>query len=90
LNEQNIFTMLGYQMAAHPPGVKDDKLFYQVNHRANLANASAIKEFRKYVPDGKIGPSFAYSPAYPSSSNPKDIIAAENAEELKSHWWMDT
>ncbi|MGM0924028.1 MAG: glycoside hydrolase family 1 protein [Bacillota bacterium] len=89
LNEQNIFTGLGYRMAAHPPGVKDEKLFYQVNHHANLANASVIKEFRKYVPDGKIGPSFAYSPAYAASSNPKNIIAAENAEELNSHWWMD-
>lgn len=89
LNEQNIFTMLGYRLGAHPPGVMDDKLFYQVNHHANLANASVIKEFRKYVPDGKIGPSFAYSPAYARTSNPKDIIAAENAEELNSHWWMD-
>jgi 6-phospho-beta-glucosidase len=89
LNEQNIFTMLGYRMAAHPPGVKDDKLFYQVNHHANLANASAIKAFRQYVPGGKIGPSFAYSPAYPLTSNPKDIIASENAEELNSYWWMD-
>ncbi len=89
LNEQNIFTMLGYQWAAHPPGVKDDKLFYQVNHHANLANASVIKEFRKYVPGGKIGPSFAYSPAYAATSKPKDILAAENAEEFTSHWWMD-
>lgn len=89
LNEQNIFTMLGYQWAAHPPGVKDNKLFYQVNHHANLANASVIKEFRKYVPDGKIGPSFAYSPAYAATSSPRDILAAENAEEFNSHWWMD-
>ncbi|WP_409293769.1 glycoside hydrolase family 1 protein [Peribacillus sp. SCS-26] len=89
LNEQNIFTMLGYRMAAHPPGVKDDKLFYQVNHHANLANASVIKAFRKHVPQGKIGPSFAYSPAYALTSEPQDILAAENAEELNSHWWMD-
>jgi len=89
LNEQNVFTRLGYQSAMHPPGLKDDKLFYQVNHHANLANASAIKEFRKHVPDGKIGPSFAYSPAYAATSNPEDILAAENAEELTSDWWMD-
>jgi 6-phospho-beta-glucosidase len=89
LNEQNIFTMFGYRMAAHPPGVKDDKLFYQVNHHANLANASVIKEFRKYVPDGKIGPSFAYGPAYALTSKPGDILAAEAAEELNNHWWMD-
>ena len=89
LNEQNIFTRLGYQTGMHPPGVKDDKQFYQVNHHANLANAIAIKEFRNYVPDGKIGPSFAYSPAYAATSKPADILAAENAEELTNHWWMD-
>lgn len=89
LNEQNIFTGLGYRTALHPPGVKDEKLFYQVNHHANLANASVIKEFRKYIPTGKIGPSFAYSPAYTASSKPEDIMAAENAEEWNNHWWMD-
>ncbi|AGX04737.1 aryl-phospho-beta-D-glucosidase [Bacillus infantis NRRL B-14911] len=89
LNEQNIFTMFGYRNSMHPPGVKDDKLFYQVNHHANLANASVIKAFRSYVPEGKIGPSFAYTPSYPRSPEPKDIIASENAEELNSHWWMD-
>lgn len=89
LNEQNIFTTFGYKTAMHPPGVKDEKLFYQVNHHANLASASVIKEFKKYVPNGKIGPSFAYSPAYAASSNPKDVVAAENAEEMLNHWWMD-
>ncbi|GEN89842.1 glycoside hydrolase family 1 protein [Oceanobacillus sojae] len=89
LNEQNVFTRLGYQTAMHPPGVKDDKLFYQVNHHASLANAAAIKAFRSYVPKGKIGPSFAYSPAYAATAKPEDVLAAENAEELTSHWWMD-
>ncbi|MFD1067629.1 glycoside hydrolase family 1 protein [Oceanobacillus locisalsi] len=89
LNEQNIFTRLGYQTAMHPPGEKDDKLYYQVNHHASLANAAAIKAFRKYVPDGKIGPSFAYSPAYAKTSKPEDVLAADNAEEFTSHWWMD-
>ncbi len=89
LNEQNIFTSHGYDEGSHPPGLQDTKLFYQVNHHANLANASVIKAFRQYVPDGQIGPSFAYSPAYPASSKPEDILAAENAEELNGHWWMD-
>ncbi|WP_040978145.1 glycoside hydrolase family 1 protein [Oceanobacillus jeddahense] len=89
LNEQNVFTRLGYQSAMHPPGVKDDKLFYQVNHHASLANAAAMREFRNYVPNGKIGPSFAYSPAYAATSKPEDVLAAENAEEFTSHWWMD-
>ncbi|MDF2558098.1 MAG: glycoside hydrolase family 1 protein [Bacillales bacterium] len=89
LNEQNIFTGHGYKFGLHPPGVTDDKRFFQVNHIASLANAKAIVEFRKLVPNGLIGPSFAYSPAYPLTSKPEDIIAAENAEEFINHWWMD-
>lgn len=89
LNEQNVFTGHGYKFGLHPPGVTDDKRFYQVNHIASLANAKVITEFRKWVPKGFIGPSFAYSPAYPLTSNPLDIIAAENAEEFNSNWWMD-
>ncbi len=35
LNEQNIFTSLGWLTAQHPPGKFDDeKMFYQVNHNA--------------------------------------------------------
>ncbi|SDK20068.1 glycoside hydrolase family 1 protein [Sediminibacillus albus] len=89
LNEQNIFITLGYQLALHPPGVKDRKRMYQANHHASLANAKVIADFHQYVPNGKIGPSFAYSPAYPSTSHPENILAAENAEEFLSSWWMD-
>jgi 6-phospho-beta-glucosidase len=55
-----------------------------------LANAKVIESFREHVPDGKIGPSFAYSPAYPRTSHPNDILAFENAEEFTTNWWLDT
>ncbi|WP_139487990.1 glycoside hydrolase family 1 protein [Brevibacillus dissolubilis] len=89
LNEQNYNTHHGFITALHPPGVQDRKRFYEANHIAFLANAKAIESFRTYVPDGKIGPSFAYSPAYPLTSDPKDILAYENAEEFTNHWWLD-
>lgn len=89
LNEQNIFVGLGYRSGVHPPGVKDLKRMYEANHIANLANAKVINSFHNIVKDGKIGPSFAYSPVYPYNSDPKNILAAENAEEYNSHWWMD-
>ncbi|WP_182200829.1 glycoside hydrolase family 1 protein [Paraliobacillus salinarum] len=89
LNEQNVFVGLGYRSGIHPPGVKNLKRMYQANHIANLANAKVINSFHEIVKDGKIGPSFAYSPAYSSDSHPKNILAAENAEEFNSHWWMD-
>ncbi|MFH0347948.1 6-phospho-beta-glucosidase [Bacillus sp. SW14] len=89
LNEQNYNFNHGFITAMHPPGVKDRKRFYEANHIAFLANAKAIDSFREYVPEGKIGPSFAYSPAYPLSSHPEDILAFENAEEFMNNWWLD-
>lgn len=89
LNEQNVFISHGYEHASHPPNVSDKKRMYEANHIANLANAKAIQTFRKIVPEGKIGPSFAYGPAYAYTSNPADVLAAENAEDLNSNWWLD-
>ena len=89
LNEQNIFIGLGYLRAIHPPGVQDYKRMYEANHIASLANAKAISSFRKIVPDGKIGPSFALNPGYPATCNPEDVLAFEDEEELNAHWWMD-
>lgn len=89
LNEQNIFTSLGYMMEAHPPGVNDPKLFFEVNHIANLANASVINKFHELEMPGKIGPSFAYSPNYALNSDPANVLAAEDAEELNANFWMD-
>ncbi|NLJ17520.1 glycoside hydrolase family 1 protein [Globicatella sulfidifaciens] len=89
LNEQNIFVSLGYQLAMHPPGVKDTQRMYNVNHIANLANAKVINTFHDMVPDGKIGPSFAYSPNYAKDSNPINVLAAEKAENLNAYFWMD-
>jgi len=89
LNEQNYNLHHGYLTAMHPPGVKDRKRFYEANHIAFLANARAIESFRQHVPNGKIGPSFAYSPAYPLTSNPADMLASENAEAFTNDWWLD-
>jgi 6-phospho-beta-glucosidase len=89
LNEQNYNFHHGFVTAMHPPGVKDRKRFYEANHIAFLANAKAIESFRQHVPNGKIGPSFAYAPAYPLTSSPSDVLAFENAEALTNDWWLD-
>lgn len=89
LNEQNFNLTNAYQLGTHPPAVQDRKRFYAANHIAFLANAQAIQAFRQHVPDGLIGPSFAYSPAYPASCAPSDMLAFENAEEFTNWWWLD-
>lgn len=89
LNEQNYNLTNAYQLGTHPPQVRDRRRFFAANHIAFLANARAIAAFRQYVPDGLIGPSFAYSPVYPLSCQPADLLAGENAEEFTNHWWLD-
>lgn len=89
LNEQNYNFHHGFLTSLHPPGVRDRKRFYEANHIAFLANAKAIESFRQHVPNGKIGPSFAYAPAYPATSNPVDVLACENAEAFTNEWWLD-
>ncbi|MEK4152634.1 glycoside hydrolase family 1 protein [Carnobacterium sp. FSL E2-0243] len=89
LNEQNVFMMHGFLMASHPPAVTDPKRMYAANHIANLANASVIKAFRDGKYPGKIGPSFAMSPAYAVDCQPKNVIATENMLDLFTNFWMD-
>ncbi len=89
INEQNYFTSNAYLTGRHPPGLKDEKVFYLANHHAFLANATVIRSFRELVPEGKIGPSFALSPSYPASAKPEDVLAADSAEDFLNHWWLD-
>lgn len=88
-NEQNVFTSMGYRWAAHPPNATDTKRLFEANHIINLANAEAIKLFRKLVPQGKIGPSFGYGPVYPLTASPDDVLASENATDFNNSWWLD-
>ena len=89
LNEQNIFTTLGYVYKVHPPKVCDYQRFVNANHIASVANAKAIKLFKDMKIDGIIGASLAYSPSYAKSPNPLDVLAMENAQELTAFFWGD-
>ena len=89
MNEQNVFTSLGYRWAAHPPAVTDLKRMYAANHVVNLANATAISLFHQLVPKGLIGPSYGYGPIYPLTADPSDVLAAENAEAFNNDWTLD-
>ena len=90
INEQNIFTGLGWLTALHPPGKFDDeKMFYQVNHHVFLAHAKAVIAFKERMPEAKIGASFAYSPSYAIDCKPINAMSKVDFDNLKNYWWMD-
>ena len=90
MNEQNIFTTLGWMTAQHPPGKFDnEKMYYVVNHHAFLAHAKTVLKFKEIIPDGKIGASFAYSPSYAINADPIHAMSKIDFDNLKNFWWMD-
>ncbi|WP_461225291.1 glycoside hydrolase family 1 protein [Lacticaseibacillus suihuaensis] len=89
MNEQNVFTGMGYRWGNHPPKVQDVRRMYAANHIVNLANATAINLFHELVPGGLIGPSFGYGPVYPLTGDPNDVLAALNADDFNNNWWLD-
>lgn len=90
INEQNIFTTLGWMTALHPPGkFNDEKMYYQVNHHVFLAHANAVIKFKEMINDGKIGASFAYSPSYSINCDPKNAMSKMDFDNIKNFWWMD-
>nr|WP_321026925.1 glycoside hydrolase family 1 protein [Clostridium neonatale] len=90
MNEQNVFTEHGWLRGYHPPGkVNDRKMFYQVNHHANIAHAKTVLEYKKLGLNGMIGASFAFSPSYSFDCSSENAIAKLNFDEYQSYWWMD-
>ena len=90
MNEQSIFTGLGWMSAMHPPGKMDEeKLFYQVNHHAHLAHAKAVLILKERFPEAKVGASHAHYPAYALDCRPENNIARMNYEDFRNYWWMD-
>ena len=89
INEPNVFINLGYDIALHPPGIKDKKRSLNAGHITALANAKVIKLFKEIVPDGKIGSSIAFGPAYSASESAEDKDALKNYYDHSVWWWFD-
>ncbi len=89
INEQNVYTSLGYLFDMHPPKKRSMQSYYTANHHAFLANASAIKLYKEMGFDGMIGPSLGLGPFYAATSHPEDIMAMEDGQELGNFYWTD-
>lgn len=90
MNEQNIFTTLGWLAGMHPPGKIDNKqMFYTVNHHANMAHAKSVISLKEKYPTAKVGASFAYSPCYAIDCNPINAMAKRNFDDIQNYYWMD-
>lgn len=93
-NEMIVFAHLGYKIALHPPGVRDEKRALNVSHHVFLAHAQTVMLYKglvakKQILSGEIGITHVINPSYPASERQEDVTAAETAEGQNFYWFYD-
>lgn len=90
INEQSIIVQYWTQKCFIPEDMRDNnQLRYQINHHMNLAHAIACKLVHELVPNGFVGAAIGYAPVYPLTSKPEDVMAAQNAHDLRNGFYLD-
>lgn len=90
INEQSIIVQYCYQKNILPDKYKNDpQARYQINHHLNLAHAISCKQVHDLVPGGLVGSALGYAPVYPLTSKPEDVMAAQNANDLRNLYYTD-
>ncbi len=90
INEQSIIVQYWCQKNYIPEELREDnQLRYQINHHMNLAHAIACNLVHEIVPGGMVGSVIGYSPIYPLTSSAEDVMAAQNAHDLRNGYYLD-
>jgi 6-phospho-beta-glucosidase len=90
INEQSIIVQYWTQKCyVHSKHLDNNQLRYQINHHMNLAHAIACKLVHEMVPGGMAGSAIGYSPIYPLTSKAEDVMAAQNAHDLRNSYYLD-
>ncbi|URZ88103.1 6-phospho-beta-glucosidase [Floricoccus penangensis] len=67
-------------------GDNREEIMYQAAHNELVASARAVKIAKEINPDFEIGCMIAMCPIYPATCNPKDILMAQKAMELRYYF----
>ncbi|MCW6128259.1 glycoside hydrolase family 1 protein [Lactiplantibacillus plantarum] len=81
-NEVNSATKLPFHSGGAIPKNKQDidRIGYQILHNQAVAAALTNKACHEIIRDSRIGCMIQYSPVYPYSCHPEDVLAANNFE----------
>jgi beta-glucosidase len=88
INEPNCFNYQGYGTGTTAPGRKGDwAAAYQAIHHQLVAHGEAVRRFRASGHPGLIGLAMSVDVWSPASDDPRDVAAAQMAEE-QNNWWL--
>ncbi|KAK9832581.1 hypothetical protein WJX81_000662 [Elliptochloris bilobata] len=92
-NEPATFCVSGYGSGWHAPSLRDQQgeqgYVWECHNNVLRAHASAVREFRRLVPNGKIGMNLAVQWSEPRSDSEADRAAAERHMEFELAVWSD-
>ncbi|MGJ4890028.1 GH1 family beta-glucosidase [Bradyrhizobium sp. HKCCYLRH3099] len=82
-NEPCVFTLFGYGLGWHAPGIADAAALHKAIHHVNLSHGRAVDVLRRDVAGASIGAIHNRQPCYPATDAPADAAAALR---LAAYW----
>ncbi len=89
LNEPEVLVTHGHLEGVHAPGLRDLDLTLRTSHVVNLAHAAGVRAVRAGAPRAHVGSAFNMDIAYPASTDPRDLAAAERHHAWVNAWYLD-
>ncbi len=90
VNEQFIATAApGLAMEYVEDAYERSRWIYQISYHVSLAEHQAFALLRTIDPEALIGPVNSIQVVYPATSDPRDVRAAQEAEEMQEFYMLD-
>lgn len=90
VNEQNVMILFGSALGLPQPAGEDpQRELYQQSHHMLVAQARAMRAVHELAPGAKVGPAPNIACVYPASSDPLDVIAAEDFSAIRNWLYLD-
>lgn len=89
MNEPGIFSLLGYMIGDHAPGIKDPLQYFPASHHINLAHGQGVMAIRAASSSAQVGTVLQVPPVYPSTDSEEDIRAARLMDGLMNRWYAE-
>jgi len=87
-NEPWIFTVLGYALGTHAPGLKDFVAAMRATHVVNMAQGQAFRAIKAVNPKFRVGTAFNTASCEPATNSEEDRAAADRAHAFRNLWFI--